>query len=65
MCSEVPEIVMYLCSSLRILTSFFFFFSLQTSVKHWNRVPKEAVDSPSLKVFTRHVDVVFRDMVNG
>ena len=32
-------------------------------VKHWNRLPIEVVESPSLEVFKKHVDVALWELV--
>jgi len=38
-------------------------FFTERVLKHWNRLPREVVDSPSLEVFKKHVDVAFQDVV--
>ena len=38
-------------------------FFTKRVVKHWNRLPREVVDAPSLSVFKRHLDNALNTML--
>lgn len=38
-------------------------FFTKRVTKHWNRLPRDVVGSPSLEMFRGHVDVALRGMV--
>lgn len=37
----------------------------ETVMRHWNRLPKDMVESPSLEAFKNRVDVALKDVVSG
>ncbi|KAK4812311.1 hypothetical protein QYF61_017088 [Mycteria americana] len=39
------------------------FYFTERIIKHWHRLPRGVVESPSLEVFKRHLDEVLRDRV--
>ena len=37
----------------------------QKGVMHWNRLPREVVESPSPEMFKKYSKVALRDMISG
>lgn len=34
-------------------------------VKHWHRQPRKVIESPTVEMFKKHLDVTLKDLVSG
>lgn len=60
--SQMKEEIVFSCARGG-LDQFYFFFSTERAIGHWNKLLREVVESLPLEVFKRYQDVVIWDII--